>query len=479
MADSPRGRWRGQLTTVRVRLTVLAVLIVGIGLAAGGTVVLVLVRHNLMANAANEAQQRARATAALFAVGRLPPMLPAAGEDRAVVQVVDRDGHVVAASAELRDRGPLLSRWPENGMLTVTLRRPPIGDGADYTVAGLVAEHAGQPVAVYAASSLEPVSEGVEATAFALAVAFPVLLVVVGGTSWLLIGRALRPVEAIRSQVAEITASELDRRVPEPRIQDELGRLARTMNAMLARLQQAHDRQRRFVSDASHELRSPLATILTQVEVGLAHPADTDWVRLAQDVHREGGRLDRLVDELLALSRADGDAAQDKIEPVDLDELVLLEIDAVRARGKVSVDLSPFSAVRLRGRPDQLRRLVRNLLDNAERHAERVVTVGLSSDARVAELVVADDGEGIPVAERERVFDRFFRLQPARDRDSGGAGLGLAIVRDVAAAYGGQVWVADARQGAELHVRLPLGTAELGTAKPLGTADPAGGAERL
>jgi signal transduction histidine kinase len=450
------GRWLSRLGTVRVRLTVLAVLVVGAGLLASAAIALALVRHNLMRNAENEARQRSQDTAAVLALGEVPRTLPAAGKDRAVVQVVDRQGRVIAASAELRGRGPLLSRWPAGDMFQSTLPDPSGGDGADDVVVGLAATYAGEPVVVYAASSLEPVEEGVEATALALAVVMPVLLAVIAGMSWLVVGRALRPVEAIRSQVAEITARELDRRVPEPAARDEVGRLARTMNAMLARLQQAHIRQRRFVSDASHELRSPLATIQTQLEVGLAHPTDTDWVKLAQDVHRETGRLDRLADELLVISRTDDSGAQEKAELVDLDELVLLEVGAVRARGKVTVDLSPFSAARLRGRPDDLRRVIRNLLDNAERHAARTVVVGLSTDAEAAELVVADDGEGIPPPYRERVFDRFFRLQPARDRDSGGAGLGLAIVRDVVAGYGGQVWVADAAAGAEIHVRLRL-----------------------
>lgn len=319
---------------------------------------------------------------------------------------------------------------------------------------------AGKPVTVYAASSLDPVRDGVAATTTALAVTGPLLLLVVGITSWLLVGRSLRPVEAIRSQVAAITASELDRRVPEPAIKDELGRLAQTMNAMLARLQHAHEEQRRFVSDASHELRSPLSTMLTQLEVGLAHPTDTDWVPLAQVVHREGIRLDLLVDQLLVLSSADGDAALPTAEVVDLDELVLLEVEAIRARHKVTVDLSSFSAARLVGRPDQLRRVVRNLLDNAERHAEAVVTVQLWTDAETAEFVVADDGAGVDGADRERVFDRFVRLQPARERDSGGAGLGLAIVRDVVTSHDGQVWIADAATGTEVHVRLPLGPTE-------------------
>lgn len=140
---------------------------------------------------------------------------------------------------------------------------------------------------------------------------------------------------------------------------------------------------------------------------------------------------------------------------VDLDELVLSEVDAIRARHKVTVDLSALSAVRLAGRSDELRRVIRNLLENAERHANAMVTVGLTGDTEVAELTVADDGVGIPVAERERVFERFYRLQSARDRDSGGTGLGLAIAKAIVTGHGGRIWVADSPAGAELHVELP------------------------
>lgn len=305
------------------------------------------------------------------------------------------------------------------------------------------------------AEDVEQVDEGVEATLYALMVAVPALLAVIAVTAWLLVGRALRPVDAIRVRVAEITASELDRRVPEPPVRDELGRLARTMNAMLARLQDAHDRQRRFVGDAAHELRSPLAAMLTRLEVGLAHPADTDWVALAREAHQQGSRLNRLADELLVLSRSDA-GASDQLEWVDLDELVLAEVEAVRARGRIGVELSPFSAVRFLGRPGEIRAVVRNLLDNAERHAGRSIVVGLGATPEFAELVVSDDGDGIPVPDRERIFERFFRLQAARDRDSGGAGLGLAIVRDVAVSHGGRAWVANTATGAELHVTFAL-----------------------
>jgi signal transduction histidine kinase len=457
--------WRQRLTTIRVRQTLVALLVVGLALLVGGGLVLALVRRDLVGSAERQARQRAEETAALVRLGPLPavlpPQLPAGGEDRVVVQVVDPAGRVQSASADLRGEGPLLAARPGAEPVTGTVQRSTGGERTDFRVVGLRAGGDGAPL-VYAASSLEPAHEATAAAATGLAVAVPLLLICVGVTSWRLVGRSLRPVEAIRAQVDQITPGQLDRRVAEPPGQDELRHLARTMNTMLDRLQRAQQRQRRFVSDASHELRSPLAAIRTRVEVGLAHPDRTDWVALARAVHREGARLDRLVDDLLTLASAPaagaaGAAAEAAaLEDVDLDEVVLDEVEAMRARGEVAVDLAALSPVRLRSRPEQLRLIVRNLLDNAERHAAARVEIGLAACGAAAELVVSNDGDPVPAAERERVFDPFHRLQPARDRASGGAGLGLAIVRDAVTAHGGRVWFADCAAGAEVHVQLPV-----------------------
>ncbi|MDX8032645.1 HAMP domain-containing sensor histidine kinase [Lentzea sp. BCCO 10_0856] len=428
---------------VRVRLTALAVLVVGLGLVVGGAVALTLVGDQLTGNAEAEARRQVDSFASVIADG-LPSALPP------LVQVVARDGSVLGASSELAHTR-LLALWPESGVVTGTSRLP---DGEHHAVAGVPASVRDRSVAVYAAVSLEHAEEGVEAATTALAIIVPLLLVAAGGTAWLVVGRALRPVEAIRERVTEITASQLDRRVPEPSADDEVGRLARTMNEMLARLEEVHERQRRFAADAAHELRSPLASLRTRLEVGLAHPSSTDWVRVAGDLHREAVRLGDLTDELIVLALADG--VTEPVEWVDLDEVVLNEIDAVRARGVVDVELSPFSAARLRGRAGELSRVVRNLLDNAEHHARHRITVGLWSTERFAELVVADDGPGIPDSDRTKVFERFFRSQRARDRDTGGVGLGLAIVREVTERHGGAVWLADSTDGARFHVRLPL-----------------------
>jgi signal transduction histidine kinase len=278
--------------------------------------------------------------------------------------------------------------------------------------------------------------------------------VLVAFTTWIVTGRTLHPIEGIRREVATISGSELSRRVPQPRGDDEVARLARTMNAMLDRLQDSRDRQRRFVSDASHELRSPVATIRHELEVALAHPDQTTVEALAADLLAEDLRLEGLVEDLLLLARADEDTLSLIARPVDLDDLVLAEAARLRRRGIVRVDTSSLSAGRVAGDPAQLTRLVRNLADNAERHARSVVSLALGARSGQLTLTVGDDGDGITEADRVRIFERFTRLDGARTRDAGGAGLGLAIVAAVARVHGGTVHV-EPGPGARFVVVLP------------------------
>jgi signal transduction histidine kinase len=225
---------------------------------------------------------------------------------------------------------------------------------------------------------------------------------------------------------------------------------------MLERLRGSAARQRQFVSDASHELRSPLAGMRAELEVALAHKEDADWPGTAGDVLEDLGRLQRLVDQLLVLARLDESAPVAADRSVDLDDLVLREARRARERDGLVVDIRGVSAGRVRGDPDRLRQVVRNLVDNAARHARSKVTLGLQAEAGSAVLTVADDGPGIPAAERERIFERFTRLDEARASDSGGYGLGLAITREIVAAHGGTVEAGDPPVGARLVVHLPL-----------------------
>jgi signal transduction histidine kinase len=275
---------------------------------------------------------------------------------------------------------------------------------------------------------------------------------IVATVAWGVMGRALRPVEALRREVAAIAGDSLERRVPRPGGNDEIARLADTMNDMLARLEASARRQRRFVADASHELRSPLASARTQVEVALRHLGRADAEAVLRGVLAEHDRLDRLTDDLLRLARLE-EGAPRATAPVDLEEIVARE--TVRLAG-VAVDDRRVLAGRVTGDHQQLTSVVRNLLDNAARHARQRVAVSLGPDADRVHLLVDDDGPGVPHADRDRIFERFARLDQARDRSRGGNGLGLAIVRSVVVNHGGTVSVEDAPLGgARFRVTLP------------------------
>ncbi|AHH99442.1 hypothetical protein GCM10010174_54750 [Kutzneria viridogrisea] len=288
-----------------------------------------------------------------------------------------------------------------------------------------------------------------------LAFFIPLAVLLAALVAWLATGRALRPVEAIRRELAEVSESQLDRRVPVPRSRDELARLARTTNATLDRLQHAHDQQERFVADASHELRSPLANLRTGLEVALTHPDRVDWPAVAHRSLLDVQRLQRITADLLQLAVDPAEVAAPS-GVVDLAEVVREQVAerALVPGGPVVRSVVDGPAV-VTGEPVRLERLLRNLLDNAVRHARTSVTVRLRHSAGEVVLEVIDDGPGIPAEDRERVFDRFARLDDARARDAGGSGLGLTIARDIATRHGGSLRVADSEQGARLVARLP------------------------
>ena len=444
--------------SVRVRTTAAAVVVVAIALMLGAFVLVTLVGDSLRSGVETSADQRASSLADQIEGSGLPEQpreddepgnLEDEGDDEPeeeVWQVSDSSGTVVRTSQSLSR--PLPTEDSDEARLP----------GADhgYVVVAEDASTGGQDYVVSVAVSLEEVDDSTSALVPLLLVGVPLVLLVVGGTTWMVATRALAPVERIRREVDQITSDRLDRRVPEPRSRDEIHRLALTMNQMLGRLEDSHDRQQQFVADASHELRSPLASIRQTAEVARAHPGALPEGELADAVLEESARMQRLVEQLLLLTRADEGAVLRTPHDVDLDDLALAEASRVR-RNELAVDTTAVTPGRVRGDTTSLAQVVRNLVDNAARHADASIAVAVREGGDQVELSVEDDGPGIPEDQRDRVFERFVRLDEARVRDAGGSGLGLAIVKEIVTAHGGTVTVSSAAGlgGARFVVRLP------------------------
>ena len=446
MAEGRLGR-----ASVRLRTTAAAMLVVAITLLVGAVALVALVRGSLREGLETSAEQRASAIADQIESSGLPEDGPTDDDEDAddpedlVWQVTDADGTVVRSSQ------PLSEPLPTEDAGAASL------PGADYQYVVVTedAQFGEQEHFVSVAVSLEEVDDSTAALVTPLLIGLPLVLLLVGGTTWGVATRALAPVERIRREVEQITGDQLDRRVPEPRSRDEIHRLALTMNAMLGRLEDSRGRQQEFVAAASHELRSPLASMRQAAEVARAHPGALPEGELADAVLEESARMQRLVEQLLLLNRADEGGVTRALHDVDLDDLALSEARRV-GRSGLEVDASGVGAGRVRGDRTALAQAVRNLVDNAARHADDVMAVGVRELRDSVELVVEDDGPGIPEDQRQRVFERFVRLDEARARDAGGSGLGLAIVKEIVAAHGGTVEVSTSvLGGARFVVRLP------------------------
>jgi signal transduction histidine kinase len=369
------------------------------------------------------------------------------------LQVTNRSGEIVAASKNATAQPPLA---PGRDGSRKTVHLAGLDDG-HFRLLVRVADDESYTVVV--GTTLKHVDEVSVVTRRALLFGLPVLIAFIAAMIWFVIGRALRPVDAIRAQVADIGGGDLHRRVPEPNANDEIGRLARTMNAMLDRLERSSETQAQFVSDASHELRTPIAIIRHELEVGLLSDDDVQLRQIASEVLDEGERMRRLVDDLLLLARHDGCSGRPlagQMTLVDLDDVALAE--SARVRTDTMVLTSAISAGQVRGDADQLGRVVRNLVDNALRHAVTSVDVSVTSTGGgLVVLAVEDDGTGVAEANRKRIFERFARIDGARGRDDGGAGLGLAIVAGIVEEHGGTVAVDTSPRlgGARFTVTLP------------------------
>jgi signal transduction histidine kinase len=440
-----------------VRTTVFAALVVTLALVAGAVLLLVVQRRALVAGVERNARNRADDVGALVRRRTLPTRLTAANEDAAFTEVVSADGRVLAASKNVEEQGPVVRTRPRGTHTVLLTRTIPALDDQQFRVAAVRVDTSSGPVYVYAGDRLEQVDDATEHLALVLALGVPLFAGLVALVTWRVTGRALRPVEAIRTEVSEIGEHDLHRRVPEPDTHDEIGRLARTMNLMLARLDEAAERQRRFVSDASHELQSPLTSLRARLEVDLASPSEPDWRSNEQEALDEVTEMQQLVDDLLTLARIEGPVDTVAGVPVDLDDVLLREAERVRTRSGLELDLHGVSAGQVVGDADQLRRAVRNVLENAERYAATRISASVTETDDTVELWIEDDGPGIPAALREQVFERFARIDDARSRDGSRTGLGLAITRAIVTAHGGRITVEDA-PGARFVMRFPAAT---------------------
>ncbi len=448
-----RERLRRVTGSVRVRVALVAMLLVGGVLVVSGIVLTRTVQYRLEAENRERADQTIAYAAdqleAGVAVESVFATSPGPGDVFMVLRLAD--GRVIASQQPVRFTIPIGATesavaGSAGAKFTSEMAVPPPGA---QIVTRVVDLPQGESVLV-GVSPLDEVRASVATLVNALWWGSPVLVLLVGLIAWLLVGRALRPVEQLRATVETISRSTLEQRVDVPPSHDEVARLATTMNTMLERLQKSRDHERRFVSDASHELRSPLASIRAQLEVAGGQVGTSEGV-LADTI-----RLERIVGNLMELARSDEPAVLPDTA-IALDVVVADEITAVQRSSPIEITADGIDDTVVRGRSDALARVARNLLDNAVRHARARVDVTLHHDSGWAELTVDDDGPGVPVESEQRIFDRFARLDESRDRSTGGVGLGLAVVRAVVEHHGGTVGCARSPLGgARFLVRLPV-----------------------
>ena len=446
-----RIRW-GDL---RVRITAIAVAVVCGVLVLAGWMLVSAQQRALTNNLRDALEQRSDDVVELLRAGREPRDATVAGGDDVLIQLATDDGELFSSAPSSPIRTSVRASALTPSWATITL------DDSHYMVATRpVATIHGTGV-LRVAGLTDDVREAQGALIRDLELGIPVVALLLGWLIHALVGRTLLPVETIRREADAIDGSQLDRRVPTPTGNDEIARLASTMNRMLERLEDSAQLQKRFVADASHELRGPLARMRAGLEVDIPRARQLGMVESHQAVLDDAIELERLVDELLELARLDDGGGLVRRVAVDLDDIVLSEVVRLRSDSGPQFDLASVSSAQIVGDPAQLVRAIRNLLDNASRFATSRVTVSLGEVGDRAVLTIADDGPGIPEADRQRVFERFTKLDDARTSGRGGTGLGLAITREIIVAHGGSISIdgTSHEDGTHMVVSLPTSTA--------------------
>lgn len=448
-------RWRGWFGGIAVRSAAVAAIVVLAGLVIVGSISAVLLYRLMCADVDNAAVARAQAVADVLR--KEPPdevesVLMDTDHRIVAVQIADATGAVVRRS-DAAPVTPLIALQGNESRVGVLAT-----DDDDVRVSTItVTSRKGDPQTVLVGGGIEPIELMMSTVARMLAITAPIVAAVAAVVTYLLVRRSLRSVEAIRSRVSAISASDLAERVPVSDRSDEISALAVTMNEMLSRVEAGHAAQRRFVGDASHELRSPLATVVSALEIGVTHPDVLDRTLLTTALLPEARRMQSLVENLLLLARADEHGLPLRRVEVDLDDLAGAEVARLRRETTLRITAA-LSAVKASVDPDGFVRVLRNLADNAARHAAGEVAIVVRAEGELAVVQVIDDGPGIPAAQRDKVFERFVRLDSDRSRRGGGTGLGLAIVAELVAAHAGTVTISD-REGASgtvVTVQLPL-----------------------
>jgi len=455
---------------LRWQSTWAAVAVVAVALLTGGLLLLLALDSSLVAGTDSFLRTKVQDVAALIQSQDAEEASHAVAgtvKKDPLVQIIDGAGKVIGASEPKLLQTPLSPLRPAAGQTATDKVRLPglLGDDDERYLVVLGVNDEGTAYWVLAGRTIQPQSDTVRIVTWYLLVAMPLLLGLVAFSVHFLVGRSLRLVETIRKQVSRIGAGRLSERVDVPATGDELQALAATMNSMLARIEAADQRQRQFVSDASHELRGPITTLRTGLDISIADPTGETWAGMQPVLAEETKRLQVLVEDLLTLSKADDERVAFRREDVDLDDVLATELRRIKAmsRHRITADLVPAKVI---GDPVRLGQAFRNVLDNADRHASGTVAVKLSVTVRAVLVTIDDDGTPVPASDRERIFGRFVRLDESRSRQQGGSGLGLAITRGVIEAHGGRVTATETPEGwCRFEISLPP--------KPLPAADPA------
>lgn len=447
---------------MRIRLTALATALVTLALATAAIIMVLALHHILLQSADSATSARVEEIAAAVTregVAGLDESLLGVDQNVAVIQIIDRSG-AIRLSNNLKYNCPMTKFLQPGQGATIHGATAMCGSDDEFQATARSVETPDGPLTVAVGAEESPINTTVVAVAVLCCIVFPLIVVGIALLTYYFVGRTLAPVDDIRRRVEDISGGDLTRRVPVPATGDEIATLASTMNEMLGRIEAARQQQLRFVNDASHELNSPLTTLVGLLDLARVknQPIDTDTIDSV--LLPEATRLQNMVADLLLLARADESGIPLRIGDVNLDEVVSAEVARLEAMTDLRIDVQ-IVAIRMRGDAEKLTRALRNIADNAARHTSdsSSFSMSLDPDTRTATVLVSDNGPGIPDADKAQVTRRFVRLDTARERAQGGSGLGLSIVTEIVRAHRGTVIVADSvTGGAQVGFCLPAET---------------------